>query len=98
MSIYSGFAKREQENYYNGLVNKALLLLADRIVAFLRGRGYEDEQWQRFIRKIHRVLILMEKTKYLEPKYSFALDELVELLKDKYGSVGGTSVAAGSLY
>ena len=40
----------------------------------------------------------MEKTKYLEPKYSFALDELVELLKDKYGSVGGTSVAAGSLY
>ena len=40
----------------------------------------------------------MERTKYLEPKYSLALDELVELLKDKYGSVGGTSVAAGSLY
>ena len=98
MSIYSGFAKREQETYYNGLVVKALYLLADRIVAFVRGRVYEDEAWQRYIRKIHRVLLLMEKTKYLEPKYSFALDDLVDLLKEKYGSFQGTSVGAGSMY
>ena len=32
MSVYSGFATRQQESYYNKLIEKVFLLLSDRII------------------------------------------------------------------
>ncbi len=38
MSVYSGFATRQQETYYNKLVEKLILLLSDRIINSSIGR------------------------------------------------------------
>jgi hypothetical protein len=38
MSVYSGFATRQQETYYNRLVEKLILLLSDRIIKASIGR------------------------------------------------------------
>jgi hypothetical protein len=38
MSIYSGFGTRQQETFYNKLIEKVLEVLSDKILKFYQGR------------------------------------------------------------
>ena len=44
MSIYSGFATRNQESFYNKLTEKLIQLLSMKIVATLKGTFMPDEK------------------------------------------------------
>ena len=37
MSVYSGFATRQQESFYNKLIEKTLKLLTQRVIVFYKG-------------------------------------------------------------
>lgn len=69
MSIYSGFATRNQEEFYTKLVDKLIQLMSLKIVATYNGTLLTDEiAWAKSVTKIHKTLAYMEQTKYLEPK------------------------------
>ncbi|CAI2377557.1 unnamed protein product [Moneuplotes crassus] len=81
MSIYSGFATRNQEEFYNKLVQKLISMMSDKIIADLKGKSLPDEHsWSKSITKIHKTLAYMEQAKYLEPKFSYCFDDLTALL------------------
>ncbi|CAI2377369.1 unnamed protein product [Moneuplotes crassus] len=82
MSIYSGFATRNQEDFYNRLVEKLISMMSEKIVANFNGQSLPDEiSWSKKITKIHKTLAYMEQNKYLEPRYSYCFDDLTALLK-----------------
>lgn len=82
MSIYGGFATRNQEDFYNKLVQKLISLMSERIVADLNGKNLVDEHsWSKKIVKIHKTLAYMEQNKYLEPRFSYSFDDLTAILR-----------------
>ena len=90
MSIYSGFATRNQENFYNRLVDKLLRIMSNRLLCFYSGNAsdtrLEDPNERDFKKKLHKIykaLLLMENTKYLEPHFSHSFSELVLHFKNR---------------
>lgn len=68
MSVYSGFATRNQETYYNKLVEKAMTLMNQKIVCTYKGKLVPDEKaWAKKMMKLHKAMVYMEQNKYLEP-------------------------------
>jgi hypothetical protein len=48
MSIYSGFATRQQEGFYNKLIEKCFQLMSSRLIAFFKGdQAQDDLKWAR---------------------------------------------------
>lgn len=82
MSIYGGFATRNQETFYNKLIEKLVQLLSLKIVATYNGKLLPDEKlWAKKVLKVHKSLAYMEQSKYLEPKMSFSFDNLAAILR-----------------
>jgi len=88
MSVYSGFATRQLELFYDQLLNKALELLSHKLLAFYNGckvsKGLilcleltDERLFSKKMLKIHRTLTKLEEQKYLEPVQSTMLDSLV---------------------
>ena len=44
MSIYSGFATRNQESFYNKLIEKLVQLLAEKVISSIKGYFLKDEK------------------------------------------------------
>ncbi len=94
MSIYSGFGTRQQETTYNRTVEKILYLLSDNILyTYLGGRSllhtletFNEERWFKKLRSLFIVLVEMEPYKYLKPKFSQSLRDIVATFSDKYVS------------
>lgn len=100
MSIYSGFATRAQETFYNKLVFKLVEMLQQRVASFFIGRKYpifkgfhlgfetdmafDEGMFAKKLLKLHRTLKKLETNKYLEPHMSCAFEELVEVLLNNY--------------
>lgn len=78
MSIYSGFATRNQENYYDQILYNLISTLLVRISKFYRGDDVDENSFLKIITNQERVLKKLEKrkvlhyliSKYLEPKYA----------------------------
>jgi len=83
MSIYSGFATREQETLYDETITSLLRMLCRRLLKFYEGEHSDDTSFAMAVTKAQRVLRRQEKHKYLDPKVSLALDEFTDYLKDK---------------
>eukprot|EP00347_Sterkiella_histriomuscorum_P022805 403337088 len=82
MSVYSGFATRQQESFYHKLLQKTYQLLTTRLISFYKGESISEEvKWAKQIRKLYKYLALMDKTKYLEPKFSETLEPFSSFLK-----------------
>jgi len=47
MSVYSGFATRQQEQFYNKLVEKSLTMLSTRLIAYLKGINTDEARWSK---------------------------------------------------
>lgn len=79
MSIYSGFATRQQEQTYDGLLHDLLDVLQRRLIKFYTGKEADEHKFHLILNNIHTHLARMEDSKYLEPKYSPVFKELLTL-------------------
>ncbi len=70
MSIYSGFATRQQEEAYNEAVSSVIYILQKRLVKFFRGEAANDVKFFQVLMRIVGSIRNMEEYKYLQPKFS----------------------------
>jgi len=95
MSIYSGFATRQLETFYNSLTSKLVELLTEKTELLfthckslhLETDDHSDIEWARKIVKIYRSQAFMEQNKHMGPFYSSHVEPLVQLLKRSYVSI-----------
>jgi hypothetical protein len=80
MSIYSGFAKRAQETYYDKLLFKTIEVLCRYIfqTRFSSSADINEAKFTKQILKLYKALVTMEKSKHLEPNMSPALFRLAK--------------------
>jgi hypothetical protein len=81
MSIYSGFATRAQEETYDQCIDSLLYILQKRIIKFYRNEEADEERFVALVLKIHHQLKNMEPHKYLEPKTSNTINELIKIME-----------------
>jgi hypothetical protein len=110
MSVYSGFATRQLELFYDQLLNKALELLSHKLLAFYNScKVSSNSSWcleltderlfAKKMLKIHRTLTKLEEQKYLEPVQSTVLDTLVQFLRKSHPrgeSASNSTIMMGS--
>lgn len=81
MSIYSGFGTRQQESFYNKITLRAMEMISDRLIAFIRSDPFDEEAWYFHLRKIYKYMEILESKKYLPPKFSSGLNKLIKHYK-----------------
>ena len=81
MSIYSGFSTRHQETKYNSLVENLILALKKRLIKFYRGEQADEHKFKLLIKKVYKKMALMERAKFLLPKHSTGIDDLISALE-----------------
>ncbi|CAI2367822.1 unnamed protein product [Moneuplotes crassus] len=97
MSIYSGFGTRQQEGFYNKIMLRAMEMVSDRLIAFVRGDGFEEESWYFHLRKIFKYMEVMERQKYLDPKFSNGLRKLIKVYKKHLNIPDNSTMTSRSL-
>lgn len=78
MSVYSGFATRQQEAFYNKLIEKSIQLLAYKCIKYEKGENVDHNHWDKTMKKLCRYMTHMEKTKYLPPRFSDSVSRVIE--------------------
>lgn len=73
MSIYSGFATRQQEEAYDENIATLLYLLQKRVYKFYNNEPANDAKFIDLLMKVYATVKGMEDSKYLEPKLSPAM-------------------------
>ena len=81
MSVYSGFSTRQQESFYNKISLRAIEMLSDRLIAFIRSDPFDEEAWYYDLRKIYKYMEILEGKKYLPPKFSVGISKLMKHYK-----------------
>jgi hypothetical protein len=85
MSIYSGFAKRNQETFYDKLIFKTIEILCKYIFYIKFGTTEINEvKFSKQILKLYKALLTLEKGKHLEPNISPALYKLAKTVYQEY--------------
>lgn len=79
MSIYSGFATRQQEQSYDSLILDLISVLQRRIIKFYVGEDADEAKFHSILLNLHHHLSRMEESKYLEPKFATSFKELLTL-------------------
>jgi hypothetical protein len=104
MSVYSGFATRQLECFYDQLVNKALQLLSSKLLSFYNGCKLlnnvyiilelaDERLFTKKMLKIHRTLQKLEEQKYAEPIQSSPIEQLITYLnKNKQVSSSNSTI------
>lgn len=84
MSVYSGFATRNQEQLYDNLVGNVLAALSLRIIKLYRREIVDEHKFRTVIEHQCRYLKKLEKRKvahlliqFMEPKYADILEDLL---------------------
>ena len=65
MSIYSGFATRQQEQTYNNLALDLFEVLQRRLLKFYLGQEVDEHKFNTVLSTLHGHLSKMEQSKYL---------------------------------
>ena len=65
MSIYSGFATRQQEQTYDSCVESIIFILQKRLLKFYRNEKADENKFLSALCKIHAQMKSMENHKYL---------------------------------
>lgn len=81
MSIYSGFATRQQESFYNKITMRAIEMISDRVIAFMRADAFDEETWYFHLKKIYKYMEILETKKYLPPKFSEGMGKMIKHYK-----------------
>ena len=87
MSIYSGFATRFQEESYDHCIDSLLYILQKRMIRFYSGEPAEEDKFIAVVMKLNQQMKKMEKSKYLEPKSSESVSELVKFMQVYQGNI-----------
>ena len=94
MSVYSGFGTRQQETFYNKMVEKSLHLLSKWLLQFFNNGEWgcisyvdlelvlDEREWAKKIKKIYKFMSVMDQQKHLPPKFSHAIDGLYVYLSE----------------
>lgn len=77
MSIFSGFGTRQQENSYNALVENTIFLMQNKVVANIKNEPVADPVFKMQLLKNYDNLVKLEVHKYLLPKFSEAIKDIV---------------------
>lgn len=80
MSVYSGFATRQQELKYNGLLENLVIALKKRLIKFYNQEPCDESKFKLLIKKLYKKMFLLEKGKFMTPKYSTCYNDLIETL------------------
>lgn len=78
MSIYSGFGTRQEESAYNSIVEATIKLMQSKIAGSYKNEKQTiDPSFKIQLLKHYEMMKKLEKHKYLEPKFSEAIREVV---------------------
>lgn len=84
MSIYSGFATRNQELLYDTLIGNVIAALSLRIVKFYRQEQVDERKFRgvlehqcKYLKKLEKRKVCQRLIQFLEPKYSDMIDDLL---------------------
>ena len=80
MSVYSGFATRKQENKYNNLLENLVIAMKKRLIKFYNQEACDEDKFKLLIKKIYKKMYLLEKGKFMTPKYSTCFNDLIDAL------------------
>ncbi|CAI2370205.1 unnamed protein product [Moneuplotes crassus] len=98
MSIYSGFATRQQEGFYNKITLRVMEMISDRLIAFVRADPFDEESWYSHLRKIYKYMEVMERQKYLDPKFSHGIKKLIKVYKNHLNITDNSTITSRSFY
>jgi hypothetical protein len=96
MSVYSGFATRQQEQFYFKLLERAVQMMSTRLVSFFNGGKQiiidnkikemliDDKAWAKKIRKIHKFLESCDTVKHLPPRFARSMQSLADYINHTY--------------
>lgn len=89
--LHSGFTTQQQEAFYNKLLEKAVGLLAGKLVeillanaGLLSAQSERDLKFVKHLRKIYQYLSQMDKQKQMEPKFGAGIGPLYQFFKDNF--------------
>ena len=77
MSIYSGFATRQQEHAYDALLVDLVTVLQKRVIKFYTGEDADEPKFHAILLSLHNHIAKMEESKYLEPKMAPIFEDLL---------------------
>ena len=78
MSIYSGFGTRQEESAYNSIVEATIKLMQTKVAGSLNNDKQSiDPSFKIQLLRYYEMMTKLEKHKYLEPKFSEAIREVV---------------------
>lgn len=80
MSIYSGFATRQQEHKYNSLLETLVIALKKRIIKFYNQQETDEEKFKLLVKKIYKKMFILEHGKFMAPKYTSCFTDLIQQL------------------
>ena len=90
MSVYQGFATRQQEQYYIRIVHKIIELFTYKLYHLLKEqedsfytKGANDK-WFSHIKKAFKLLYKIEKQKYQDPKLAVQIFPFVKYVFSRY--------------
>ena len=90
MSVYQGFATRQQEQYYTRIVHKIIELFTYKLFHLLKeqddsfySHGVKD-RWFSHIKKAFKLLYKVEKQKYQDPKLAVQIFPFIKYLFQRY--------------
>lgn len=77
MSVYSGFATRQQESKYNNLLENLVIALKKRLLKFYSQEACDETKFKLLIKKIYKKMFILEKGKFMAPKFSTCFNDLI---------------------
>ena len=80
MSVYSGFATRNQEHKYNNLLETLIIALKKRILKFYAEDDCDEDKFKLLVKKIYKKMYVLERGKYMAPKYTTCFTDLIHSL------------------
>jgi len=80
MSVNSGFATKLMETSYNTLVYNLLYLFQYRIRKFYSNESINESNFRNIVLRSFQKAKKLEKSKFLEPKFSVAVKDLISLM------------------
>ena len=70
MSIYNGFATRQQETVYLKCIYYMFVILQSKVASSITGTHFDEFRFEEKFEKLYNKIRVMDKNKYLHPRFS----------------------------
>lgn len=86
MSVYSGFSTRAQESKYGQLCEMLISLLSNKLLRNFKGEKTDNSQFFKGLTAIYMKMVKLESIKYLPPKFSSSINDLLDFCSSSFSS------------